>query len=132
MEQYLPLLIAAGVLLLRLFAPNKKKPQSQRTAPMPSFPDLSDIFPIPTQQPDKQAEEFRKPEPALTTKYLDEIPNVEGGRIADSEQKLKSMRQAVNVETSPEYNAEKQTLITDFDIRHAVIYSEILHPKYLE
>ncbi|MDR3236322.1 MAG: hypothetical protein LBT48_06305 [Prevotellaceae bacterium] len=132
MEEYLPLLIAAGILLLRLFASNKKKPQSQRTAPMPSFPDLSDIFPIPAQQPDKKAEEFRKPEPVLITEYLDEVPEIEGGRVADSEQKLQAMRQPKEVEIPENQSLKRHPLIADFDIPHAIIYSEILHPKYLE
>jgi hypothetical protein len=129
MEDYIPILIVAGVMLIKLFSPNKKKQPQPTSENFPELPDLSDLFPDLVTTPEEERQEEEKVIPAF--EHLGAIPIVEGGRTTDTEQKLAQMREAAS-EKVPKEKPQKGEILEEFDIRKAIIYHEILQPKYLE
>jgi hypothetical protein len=63
---------------------------------------------------------------------LGAIPLVEGGRITDVEQKLAQLRKEEESDKVPKETQKGIGLLEDFEIQKAIIYHEILQPKYLE
>jgi hypothetical protein len=129
MEDYIPILIVAVVMLVKLFSPNKGKQPQPASENFPELPDLSDLFPDLVTTPDEERQEEKKVIPAFEP--LGALPIVEGGRTADTEQKLAQLREAAS-EKVPKEKPKKGEIFEEFDIRKAIIYHEILQPKYLK
>ncbi|MDR3181005.1 MAG: hypothetical protein LBT61_03635 [Prevotellaceae bacterium] len=129
MEDYIPILIVAAVALIKLFSPNKKQQSQQAPENFPELPELSDLFPE-LVTPQREVRQEEKVMPAFEP--LGAIPSVEGGRTTDSEQKLAQMRKEVTTDKVPKEKPERLGILEDFDIRKAIIYHEILQPKYIE
>ncbi|MDR2448610.1 MAG: hypothetical protein LBD52_01460 [Prevotellaceae bacterium] len=130
MEDYIPILIVAVVMLAKLFSPKKK--QSQHSPEnFPELPELSDLFPdFATRPEEKDERQGKKVIPALEP--LGTIPLVEGGHTTDSEQRLAQMRTEAISDKVPKEKPKGIEILEDFEIRKAIIYHEILQPKYLE
>jgi hypothetical protein len=132
MEDYIPILIVAVVMLIKLFSPNKKK-QSQHTSEnFPELPELSDLFPdlVTTPEEEEARQEEKKVFPAFEP--LRAMPLAEGGRTTDVEQKLAQLRNEMESDKVPKEKPKRSELLEEFDIQKAIIYHEILQPKYLE
>lgn len=130
MEDYIPILIVAVVMLIKLFSP--KKEQSQRSPEnFPELPELSDLFPELATTPEEK-DERREEKVIPAFEPLGTIPLVEGGHTTDSEQRLAQMRTEAINDKIPKESPKRIEILEDFEIRKAIIYHEILQPKYLE
>jgi hypothetical protein len=131
MEDYIPILVVAVAMLIKLFSPNKKKQPQPQSENFPELPELSDLFPEFVPTPEK---EERQEKTTMHTAFepLGAIPLMEGGRTTDSEQKLAQMRKEAESDKVPKEKPKRIGLLEDFDIQKAIIYHEILQPKYLE
>jgi hypothetical protein len=130
MEDYIPILIVAAVMLIKLFSPDKKKQPQHPSENFPELPELSDLFPDLTAPEKEEERQEEKVMPAFEA--LGAIPVVEGGRTTDAEQTLAYMRKEAASDKVPKEPPKKVEMLEDFDIRKAIIYYEILQPKYLE
>ena len=130
MEDYIPILVVAVVALIKLFSPGKKQQSQQPSENFPELPELSDLFPDFVTTPEKEARQEEKVIPAFEP--LGAVPLIEGGRTTDSAQKLEQMRDEVTSDKVPKEKPERVGISEDFEIRKAIIYHEILQPKYLE
>jgi hypothetical protein len=129
MEDYIPILVVAVVMLIKLFSPNKGKQSRETAENFPELPELSDLFPDLITIPEEEKQEAQKVMPAFEP--LGAIPLVEGGRATGSERTLEQMR-TVTSDKVPKEAQKRVEIVEDFDIRKAIIYHEILQPKYLE
>jgi hypothetical protein len=120
MEDYIPILVIVAAMVIQLFSSNKKKQAQRHAENFPELPGLPDIFPdlVTTPEP--------VPEP------LAAAPVVEGGRATDAERILEHMRKESASDKVPKEEQKRAEIPEDFDIRKAIIYHEILQPKYLE
>jgi hypothetical protein len=131
MEDYIPILIVAAVMLVKLFSPNKKKQPQHPSENFPELPELSDLFPDLIPAPEK--EEVRQEGKGIPAfEPLGTIPLVEGGYATDAERMLEHMRKEATNDKVPKEEPKRVEILEDFDIRKAIIYHEILQPKYLE
>jgi hypothetical protein len=130
MEDYIPILVVAVVALIKLFSSGKKQQSQPPPENFPELPELSDLFPDFVTTPEKEARQEEKVIPAF--KPLGAVPLIEGGRTIDSAQKLEQMREEVTSDKVPKEKPERVGILEDFEIRKAIIYHEILQPKYLE
>jgi hypothetical protein len=130
MEDYIPILIVAAVALIKLFSPNKKKQSPPSPENFPELPELSDLFPDFVTISEEKERQEEKAVPAFEP--LGAIPLVEGGRTTDTEQKLAQMRKETAHDNVPKEIQKGTGLLEDFEIQKAIIYHEILQPKYLE
>jgi hypothetical protein len=129
MEKYIPILIVAVTLVLKLFFPNKKRQPQDTAENFPELPGLPDLFPDLVTAPEVEKQEEMKMTPAFES--LGAVPLVEGGRDTGSERMLEQMR-TVTSDKIPKEAQKRIEILDDFDIRKAIIYHEILQPKYLE
>jgi hypothetical protein len=149
MEELIPILIAAGALVLQYLVSDKKKKKQQSQQTMSeNFPDFSEMFPFLGKDDDEKAEEtvtiedmvkeyispVELPEPKLRYMPLGAAPEIEGGRLTKSDKLLEDMRGRVEPIEPEVKNSEHENdePLKDFDIRKAIIYNEILQPKFKE
>ncbi|MDR2854446.1 MAG: hypothetical protein LBV31_04000 [Prevotellaceae bacterium] len=125
MEEYLPLIITMAIVLVKFCMPSKKSAE-RTTERRPAIPGFPDFF------PELNTEDDEEQTAAPIIEPLSTIPVVEGGRITDSDQKLVALRKTAQNDKVPEQIPEKPDIMIDFELRKAIIYSEILRPKYLE
>jgi hypothetical protein len=131
MEDYIPILIVAVVMLIKLFSPDKKKQSQPSSENFPELPELSDLFPDLATAPEEENErQEEKIIPAFEP--LGATPIVEGGHTTDAEQRLAQMRTEAISDKVPKEKPKRIEILEDFEIRKAIIYHEILQPKYLE
>lgn len=131
MEDYIPILIVAAVMLIKLFSPDKKKQSQPSSENFPELPELSDLFPDLATMPEEK-DERREEKVIPAFEPLGAIPIVEGGLMTDTEQRLAQMRTEVISDKVPKEKPKRIEILEDFEIQKAIIYHEILQPKYLE
>ncbi len=135
----IPLIIIASVVVQ---IANKRQKQSGKRKPAPeeSGPTgskwtevLSEVFdvPVPSRTPvvrelEGEAETLRSEKPESESYRPLRKSAVRPARATDKTQR---MRQLPETETPKE---EQESALQDFDIRKAVLYAEILNPKYKE
>jgi hypothetical protein len=130
MGDYIPILVVLVAMVIQLFSSNKKKQSQRPSETVPGLPDLSDLFPDFVTIPEEEKQEEKKVIPVVES--LGVAPLVEGGRTTDAERTLEYMRKATTSDKIPKEEEKRFEILEDFDIRKAIIYHEILQPKYLE
>ncbi|MDR3184361.1 MAG: hypothetical protein LBT49_03045 [Prevotellaceae bacterium] len=130
MEDYIPILIVAAAMVIKLFSSGKKNQSQHPAENFPELPELSDLFPDLVPPPETKQQEERKAMPVFEP--LGAAPSVEGGRTTDSERTLEHLRKKTTSDKVPKEEPAGVEILEGFDIRKAIIYNEILQPKYIE
>lgn len=140
MEEFFNILVTIGMVILAVAASRKKKPKQAKTVkPATDMPDdLPEGWPFPRElfpgaEPARPAPKRKQPhrpktdaKPARTAP-----PKPSAGPDKNGYLTAEAKRSASSIAPCPESDAERPET-ADFDLRKAVIWSEILKPKFNE
>lgn len=136
MEEFFNILVTIGMVILAVTASRKKKPKQAKTVkPATDMPDdLPEGWPFPRElfpgaepaRPAPQRKQPHRPKPAAKPTRT-ASPKPSAGPDKGSHRIAEATKHAGHG-TAPESGAET----ADFDLRKAVIWSEILKPKFDE
>lgn len=136
MEEFFNILVTIAMVILAVTASRKKKSKQAKTVkPATDMPDdLPEGWPFPRElfpgaEPASKRKQPSRPKDAKSSRTAPSkpsaVPNKNNRRAVETKQT------APDIQPSPESGAEHPESV-DFDLRKAVVWSEILKPKFDE
>lgn len=139
MEEFFNILVTIAMVILAVTASRKKKPKQAKTIkPATETPDdLPEGWPFPREffpgaepaRPAPKRKQPSRPKDAKSSRTAPSKPSAVPNK--NSRRAVETKQTAPDIQPSPKSDAERPET-ADFDLRKAVIWSEILKPKFDE
>lgn len=139
MEEFFNILVTIAMVILAVTASRRKKPKQAKTVkPATDMPDdLPEGWPFPREffpgaepaRPAPKRKQPSQPKDAKSSRTAPSKPSAVPNK--NSRRAVETKQTAPDIQPSPKSDAEHPET-ADFDLRKAVIWSEILKPKFDE